>query len=130
MSNVQFIHPIKGSPDRAVEIMFGTLTFGASGAIASSSLNGFTAAKETAAGTYTLTFAKPVTRVLNVQAMPVLQTVADSQYGVNAGTVTTTAVQLELATGGTLTNPVSGDSVYIMIVVARTDIPRKGLGTS
>lgn len=128
MATAGMFHPIKGSKDREVELLFGTITLGSSGAVASQDCNGFSVAKESAAGTYTVTFDAAVSRVLFPWATLEIATVADSQINVNLGTTTTTAIQFEVATAGSLANLASGDKIHFAFAVSRTSLPRKGLG--
>lgn len=129
MAFTGMIHPIKGSKDREVEFLFGTITVGSSGAVASQDCNGFSVAKESADGTYTVTLDSAVSRFLYADAALEIATPADSQINRNLGTTTTTATQFEIVTSGSLANVVSGDKVHFMLVVSRSSLPRKGLGS-
>jgi hypothetical protein len=128
MANRTF-HPVQ-SLDREVKLLYGYVTFGASGAVGTSDCLGFSIAKVAATtGQYTITFADKYQSLLWWDAKLMNATTAKGeQFEARSVLASGTTLALEyVSDAGAAADIASGDAVWFAFAVRNTAVARKGL---
>lgn len=102
------------------KIITGTITLGASGAVASTDLitSGIASAvSRTSAGLYSVTLADPYSALEYGHVAAIVSTAADIQTQIASYTVATKVLVLRTLTGATETDAASGSVLQVLLVV-------------
>jgi len=105
--------------------LFGTVTFGTSGAVATSDGEGFAVSKPTGTGLYRITLTQKVQRLVGMSIMPVVGTSAtDDTWQVKSlsmgGGTAATTIDLHHTEAGSATDATSGEIALITLHVVRS----------
>jgi len=116
------------SMDRAPIQLYGVVTFGGSGAVASVDAHGFTVTKPSGTGLYTITLADKYASLLGLHVeLYNGGTAADVKAQIASNFTTQNAVSFQIVGGTAAANATSGHKAYITITLSNTSVPRKGV---
>lgn len=117
------------SLDSEVKVLYGAVTFGASGAVSSVSANGFTVTKPAGTGLYDVTLSDKYGALLGVDSMLFNNgTTANSHVQLNSDFASGNAFQFQFFTAGVAANALTGQKLYITIHLRNSALARKGGG--
>lgn len=117
------------SLDSEVKVLYGTVTFGASGAVSSVSANGFTVTKPAGTGLYTVALDDKYGALLGVDATLFnAGTVANSSIQLSSDFASGNTFQLQFLTAGVAANALTGQRLYVTVHLRNSALARKGGG--
>jgi hypothetical protein len=117
------------SLDSEVKVLYGAVTFGASGAVSSVSANGFTVTKPAGTGLYTVTLDDKYSSLLGVDATLFnAGTAANSAIQLSSDFASSNTFQFQFLTAGAAANALTGQRLYVTIHLRNSALARKGGG--
>lgn len=117
------------SLDSEVKVLYGAVTFGASGAVSSVSANGLTVTKPAGTGLYDVTLSDKYGALLGVDCTLFnAGTAANSAVQINSDFASGNTFQLQFLTAGVAANALTGQKLYLTIHLRNSALARKGGG--
>jgi hypothetical protein len=115
------------SLDRSVVTLFGSVTFGGSGAVVAVDANGFTVTKPSGTGLYRITLEDK----WEALAAPALEvdnngTPADVKVQISDVDLANRLIDVQYISGTGAANATSGHTLYITLHLRNSSVPRKG----
>jgi hypothetical protein len=118
------------SMDRAPVQLFGVVTFGGSGAVASVDGHGFTVTKPSGTGLYRITLEDKYAGGLLGVSLTLFNggTAADSKLQLHAEySASAKTIDFQVVTGTAAANATDEHKAYITLTLSNTSVPRKGV---
>lgn len=117
------------SLDSEVKVLYGAVTFGASGAVSTVSANGFTVTKPAGTGLYDVTLSDKYGALLGVDATLFnAGTAANSAVQISSDFASGNTFQLQFLTAGVAANALTGQKLYLTVHLRNSATARKGGG--
>ncbi len=113
--------PLAGALEQDIYILAGTVTFGASSAVASQNFKGGTFAKS-ATGVWTLTLSELDSKILCVLLTPLAATYSDQTALVKSIVASTGVITIHQGAAGSVADPTSGNSLHVLVVARNSSV--------
>ncbi len=115
------------SLDRSVVTLFGSVTFGGSGAVASTDANGFEVTKPSGTGVYRITLEDKWAALAGISlVIDNATTAADVKMQISDVDLASRVIDLQYISGTGAANATSGHILYITLNLRNSSVPRKG----
>lgn len=120
MASRRFV-PLAGAQEYGLVLLAGTVTWGASSAVASQNFDGGTFAK-TGTGVWTLTLDSVYNSIVSVMLTPLAATYSDRTALIKSKVSSTGVITIHQGAAGTVGHPTSGDKLHVLVFCRQSSV--------